>query len=513
MRIRVSFGISALAIILSGWSSALRAADWVSIHGQVKSKDGPMEGAYIGAHAAAKTYTTYVMTDQSGQYTFHGLVPGNYTIATAIAGFRTAQKNGITVETGKAAVADFIVQPETDFQRLVEQATNSELLESFPLSQAQKQALDYRCSDCHGEYYIAKSRFTLHDWTLIVSKMDDRFITPAGDLSPPAPFKSTERRPLSAAPPGSDVESIAAALAQILGPQSPDFPIRFHARPAGKLTRAKVTEYQIPRVGAQPRYVAVDPRGEYVWYSDWRFNYIGRIEIKTGEIKEYSIPDREGRPHGLQATRWDRAGNLLVGQIWSGRAIRFDVKNEKITGNWEAPQEWARVGSVDICRYGEDGSASYWVSDALIGTSWVLDPETGKFTEVKAGARGRSTECDTSTDENPWHNGWSTAGGGKRVISYRNPTTGTMTDFPITVTPWARPYNAVGDSARNIGWTVPDVTNRIVKVNANTGEITEFPLPSRGKEIRNIDIELNSNPPALWFVNQRLGRVVRFQEY
>ena len=48
---------------------------------------------------------------------------------------------------------------------------------------------------------------------------------------------------------------------------------------------------------------------------------------------------------------------------------------------------------------------------------------------------------------------------------------------------------------------------------AATGQLTDFPLPSHGKEIRNIDIEMSANPPALWFVNQRLGRVVRFQEY
>lgn len=28
-----------------------------------------------------------------------------------------------------------------------------------------------------------------------------------------------------------------------------------------------------------------------------------------------------------------------------------------------------------------------------------------------------------------------------------------------------------------------------------------------------LDIEMSANPPALWFVNQRLGRIVRFQEY
>jgi hypothetical protein len=81
------------------------------------------------------------------------------------------------------------------------------------------------------------------------------------------------------------------------------------------------------------------------------------------------------------------------------------------------------------------------------------------------------------------------------------------------VSPWARPFNAVGDAARQVGWAAPDVSGQIVKADLRTGQVTEFPLPSHGKEIRNIDIEVTANPPALWFVNQRLGRIVRFQEY
>ena len=52
-----------------------------------------------------------------------------------------------------------------------------------------------------------------------------------------------------------------------------------------------------------------------------------------------------------------------------------------------------------------------------------------------------------------------------------------------------------------------------MKADTNTGQVTEFPLPSRGHAVRNVDIEMSANPPAIWFVNQRYGRIVRFQEY
>ena len=66
---------------------------------------------------------------------------------------------------------------------------------------------------------------------------------------------------------------------------------------------------------------------------------------------------------------------------------------------------------------------------------------------------------------------------------------------------------------RKIGWSAPHVSDRVRKADANTGQVVGFPLPSRGHAVRDVDIDLSVNPSALWFVNQRNGRIVRFQEY
>ena len=519
MRKRTFNDLFCLAFILVACLNALSAGP-VSIRGKVVASTGPLEGAYVGAHAAGKAFTTWVMTDARSQFTFRGLAPGTYSVFTRIPGFRASEKDGVTVPaTAAAAVVDFQVQPETDFLELVEQASNADLLESFPLSKAQKEALDHRCTDCHGEYYIAKSKFSARDWALIVAKMNDAMgITPAGDVAPPPPFTTFSRRDAGSGNGAISDDSIVSILAQIRGPNSPDFPIKFQPRAVGKQTRATVTEFQIPRMGATPRAVAVDPRGGYVWYTDWRANFLGRIDTRTGEIKEFPIPAREGRPPGFQYMKWDPLGNLIAGQIWSGTVIRFDVKSEKLTAQWTAPQEWARVGGVEICSVRGDGSATYQVGDGLIGTRWILDSATGQFTELKRSSNPESRNsgngdgrCDYTKTDNHWRAGWS-PGGGTRSIYFKDPETGRTTEFPIRVNPWARPYNAVGDNVRKVGWTVPDAIDEIVKVDANTGQVTTFPLPSHGKEVRNIDIETSANPPALWFVNQRLGRIIRFQE-
>ncbi len=542
MQIRTSkIHVSAILLLALGgsaWVSPAGAQSPVSIRGRVTTGGSPLQGAYVGAHAAGKTFTQYVLTDRDGNFAFRRLAAGSYGVFTQIPGFRSAHRNGISVQATSAAVADFAVEQETDFLALVEQSSNAELLESFPLTEAQKQALDFRCSDCHGEYYLAKSRFTPRVWQMIVHHMDDvRKITPAGDISKPpnSPNANHHRRPplsehdsrsarqKAAQPPVEEAEDheIARVLAEFRGPNSPDFPIQFSPRATGDRTRAIITEYDIPRVGATVRSVRVDPRGGYVWYPDWRANVIGRIEIATGEVKEYGMPSREDpSPPGMprfkpgmgNVATWDPRGKgiMWIGQMWSGRTVRFDTLNERVTGVWAPPEERSkgqapRGGNITPC-LNPDGTVTY-----LVRGGWTVDPETGRFIEVGPGNR---PQCEQNPYEvNPWDGGWS-PGGGPRSVTYTDPSTGMSKEFPLTsVNRWVRPYNAVGDPKTKIGWSVPDVTDHMVKIDAATGQLTAWPLPSHGQEVRNIDIDLSVNPPAVWFVNQRLGRVIRFQEY
>ena len=542
-----------LALLGTAWLGELWAAGPVSIRGKVTGKEGPLEGAYVGAHASGKTFTNYVMTDSSGQFVFRGLAPGAYVLSTRIPGFHTVRKDGVAVQAGKEAAANFQVEPETDFLELIELASNSELMESFPGTKIQREALFYRCDGCHGAYYVAKSRFTSKDWLMIVSKMKATVMTSVADPAPPVvtregrnPRERGEEDYFRAGDKGllTDDDAIADYLGQIRGPNSPEFKIHFQPRPTGKLTRAVVTEYQIPRQGAWPHDVQLDPNGRYAWYNDWHANYLGRIDLQTGEIKEYLIPGRDDRPPGFLSLMWDNQGNLWAGQLWSGRGVRFDAKGERFTGSWGVPQEWARTGTVGVCRHDLHPDGPVWIDDALSGKQWTLNPETGKFTESKS--KGSRFACDSKGNiyslrpgkvlktepgtqkiteypaptpdadphrltldgsENVWYGDWD---GGK--ITYLDTKAGQMTEYSA-LTPWSRVYNAVGDHVRKVGWAVPHVSDRVMKAEVRTGQVTEFPLPSRGHAVRNVDIEMSANPPAIWFVNQRYGRIVRFQEY
>lgn len=552
-----SFAI-ALALAASACSGGFETTGPVSIRGTVTAAEGSLEGAYVGAHAMGKTFTFFVMTDENGQFAFRDLPSGTYAMFTRIPRFRDARKENVVVQVGTEATADFQVEAETDYLRLTEQATNSELMESFPGTRAQKEGMFIRCDGCHGAYYIANSKFSRKDWLLVVSKMSSSVMTSVTDPSPPPPFRRSggghaaptpERGEEDYFTPGeernlNDNDSIADYLSEFRGPNSPDVEIQFQPRASGELTRAVVVEYQVPRKGAWLHDVQVDSNGRYVWYNDWRANYLGRIDIETGEIKEYPIPGRDDRPPGFLSMRWDHEGNLWAGQLWSGRVIRFNTKEERYTGGWGVPQEWARTGTVGVCEHAAHPDGPVWADDALLRKHWTLDPETGKFTahetkrsrfacdskgniyslaagmivKTEPGTR-KMIEYPTPTpdadphrltvdgSDNIWYGDWEGA-----KIGYFDTAAGKITEYPA-LTPWSRVYNAVGDHVRKVGYAVPHVSDLVLRVDANTGQVSEYPLPSRGHAVRNVDIDMSTNPPTIWFVNQRYGRVISFQEY
>ena len=118
-------GLLFAALWGAAWMSQAVAQGPISIRGKVTASGSPLEGSYVAAHADGKASTTYVMTDGNGQFTFKGLAPGGYAVFTRIPGFRVARRDGIAVQAGREATADFQVEPETNFLALVEQASNS----------------------------------------------------------------------------------------------------------------------------------------------------------------------------------------------------------------------------------------------------------------------------------------------------------------------------------------------------------------------------------------------------
>ncbi len=103
----------------------------------------------------------------------------------------------------------------------------------------------------------------------------------------------------------------------------------------------KIQEFQLPDPGARPRRIAISP-DDMIWYSDYARGYLGRLDPKTGDVREWPSPSGpKSLPYGIVSTK---------GAIWYSESganpntiVRFDPKTEKF-------QSWAIPGGGDIVR-------------------------------------------------------------------------------------------------------------------------------------------------------------------
>jgi virginiamycin B lyase len=102
----------------------------------------------------------------------------------------------------------------------------------------------------------------------------------------------------------------------------------------------EVKEYALPNAASRPRRIAIT--GDEVWYADFSRGFLGRLNLATGEHKEWQSPSGpNSQPYGIV---------IAKGAIWYNESfakpntiVRFDPKTEKF-------QTWAIPGGGDIVR-------------------------------------------------------------------------------------------------------------------------------------------------------------------
>lgn len=212
--------------------------------------------------------------------------------------------------------------------------------------------------------------------------------------------------------------------------------------------KVSMKSWLVPTPGSRPHDPLATKDGS-LWYTGQMSGVMGRIDPKTGAIREYPLKTGHSGPHGLTE---DKAGN-----VW-------------FTGN----------------------AASY------IGK---LDPRTGAVTEYK---------IPDPTVKDPHtlifdHEGilWFTAQQSNRV-GRLDPTTG---DIKLINPPSAasRPYGMAVDSKGTV-YYVPFGTNRVVAINPKTLALREFTLPDAASRPRRIAI---TSDDIVWYADFPRGYLGR----
>jgi virginiamycin B lyase len=145
--------------------------------------------------------------------------------------------------------------------------------------------------------------------------------------------------------------------------------------------RVLFQQWAAPTPGSRPH----DPlatRDGYLWYSGQMANVLGRVDPKTGEVKEFPLKTAHSGPHGLVE---DRDGNIWYTGNTSGLIGKLNPRTGEVT-EFPLPDPKARDPHTLVF----DQSGILWFTAQVANRIGRLDPKSGDiklFTPPTAGAR------------------------------------------------------------------------------------------------------------------------------
>ncbi len=538
------------------------AAEDSLLGGRVASSGGqPLAGIPVRAHRENSNITVNVYTNSRGDYSFPAwsdLSAGSYSVAIELPDFEPVERKAVTLSAGKTARLDFALKSR---QPSIADATASEIVAALPGRDDQKHLL-IQCDNCHSLQFALRTPRTKEGWIQIIRRM-------AGE------------RAVSRETPGTRafgqkkyIEPLAEYLTSLRGPGSSDqIPFQPRPRPTSKAaTGLVVTEYDVPRGGnreldmirgdrrfAWPHDIVLEPNGPYAYYTDhFSFN-LGRLDRRTGEVKEfpYTLLSgmgregmgivtegqlRAGNPGGgSHDIEFDPDGNVVFGM--GGGTVRFDPRTEEFT-------PWASGSNM----FGIDPAGKVWYLDKGLHTldlksgtvkDYTVPPGTDDDTyDMETDAQGRSimnlwrlgkigvfdprteefTTYPTPTPGSGPRRGEIDAQGRLWVSLYWagrigmfDPSKREVKEYPLIpgIKPYTPPfpsaYTVAVDDKNQIVWANDFNSSRIYRLEMKTGQSTEFFMPAP-YEVRDLTVDKTADRPTLWIpVYRPPSRIVKVQ--
>ena len=318
-----------------------------------------------------------------------------------------------------------------------------------------------------------------------------------------------------------------------------------------------------------------DAKGQ-IWVADDRSigRTTGKLDPKTGKWTDFSFPDANGvarSSHGLVGDL--KSGIIFLGGQPDGAILAFDVNKEEFMyfplppnipragghtdidseGNGWAPAtdgvlrlnpktgeytyfpipwpEGTRASDKGTYGIAVDANDNVWLArPGAEVVSWV-EPKTGKTGHVwfeRINMPGLTEKDKTVANgmnfgppngRGPRRLGSSGKNGGNFMYVGLNKSDEVaqidikakrlVKTFQLPV--GSQPYDGRIDK-NGMLWVPPQNADRVYKVDTKTSEVTTYHMPSRGTDIRMINIDDSTNPPTVWTHYNRGNKIVRLQE-
>jgi virginiamycin B lyase len=281
-----------------------------------------------------------------------------------------------------------------------------------------KAMVEATCAKCHGLNFITNSfGFNRDEWVRLFSSM--------------------------VTPPQTEANAIADYLAKHF-PEKPGIP---KANIIAGPVQVNIKEWLAPTLGQRPH----DPlaaRDGSIWWTGQYASRLGRVDPRSGAMKEFPLDTPNSGPHGLVE---DRDGNV-------------------------------------------------WYTGINVHELGKVDPKTGAVTEYKVPEPGRNPHTPIFDQKGmlffTMQNGH---------VGRLNPANG---EFKIVKSPSdpSYPYGIQVDS-KNLVWYVDFRQPKLASVDANTMEIKEYTLPRADARPRRLAISADD---AVWYTDFPLGYIGRF---
>ncbi len=296
-------------------------------------------------------------------------------------------------------------------------------------------------------------------------------------------------------------------------------------KPAGVViagpAKASFKAWQAPTPGSRPHDPLAAKDGS-LWYTGQLANVLGRLDPKTGEIKEFALKTPHSGPHGLQE---DQYGNIWYTGNTGSLIGKLDPKTGAVTeyptpehGDphtlifdnsgilWFTMQNANRLGRLDP-KTGEiklltpptAGSRPYGMalnSKGIVffvefGANKVgsVDPKTMEFREyLLPDAASRPRRIAITSDDIIWYSDYS-----RGYLGRLDPATGKVMEWPSPSGPKSEPYgiSAIDD----VIWYSESGSspNTVVRFDPKTQQFQSWAIPGGGNIVRNTSVTPDGN--------------------
>lgn len=568
MRVKTGVLAAVAVVLVTMFAMAparLGAQSGAALSGVVSSeKEGKMEGVVVSARREGSNMTVSVITGPGGKYTFPSshVGPGKYAVTMRATGYELPEPGAVEIAMGKAAKLDLKVVETKDLSK---QLTSREWALSLPEKNDMLEKAVFNiesCVYCHSLERIFRTKYTAEQLVPIITRMlkyypDGSTMGTAGRgrtvMKTKAEQDHAEASPnwWDYSPSGGPItkKDLAEFIAKYnMSGGKTKYPYDFVRLPRSKGVGGKfiITTWDMPRKDTVPHDSQTDSKGN-LWYTDESAMWIGMLNPKSGDFKEFQMPPVEkGDIPGVRDITIDKQDNLWFSmrrpgskselhkwepatqkltyvegtggqfiavskdgkKVWLGFQ-RTDVATAKVDGDFRKPANLPQGKNMGGYGFDIDPQGNPWGTSFMTGEIMGVDvaknealiyPVPGGIAAVPR--RGRVDDKGRF-----WFSYY-----GKEALGMFDTKAKTFKEWKVGPR-FSTPYTSSTPDAKERVYLPSNTCDCFFRVDTKSGQVVEIPMPSpfSSFDTKRVSWDPTSKNPALLFANTRNAQIMRLE--